>query len=129
MRYLTVEEVVLIHERILDRPDRSPGVRHWHLLDSAVQRSQATFGGDDLYPDLFHKAAVLGQSLVLNHPFVDGNKRTAWEAMHTMVEENRYSLSAEADEIVSFVLQIERKDLDDEAIAAWLEGHAEALED
>lgn len=128
MRYLTVEEVVLTHDRVLDRSGGSPGVRDWQLLDSAVQRPQASFGGDELYPDLFHKAAVLGHSLLLNHPFVDGNKRTAWEAMHTMVEENGSSLSADADDVVSFVLQVERKDLDVEAMAAWLEGHTEPLE-
>jgi len=124
MRYLTVEEVVLIHDRILDRSGGSKGVRDWHLLDSAVKGS---FGGDDLDPSVFAKAAALGQSLLLNHPFVDGNKRTAWEAMHTMVEENRHSLSAEADEIVEFMLAIANEDRDSETMAAWLEGHSEPL--
>ncbi|MCS6903689.1 MAG: type II toxin-antitoxin system death-on-curing family toxin [Candidatus Bipolaricaulota bacterium] len=94
MRYLATDEVLLIHERILERSGGAKGIREWGLLDSAVQRPQATFGGKDLYADLFSKAAVLGHSLVLNHPFVDGNKRTAWEAMHTFIEENGYALRA-----------------------------------
>jgi death-on-curing protein len=98
MRYLEPEEVLLIHERILDKFGGAGGLRDGGLLDSAVNRPRAAFGGRNLYPDIFAKAAALGHSLVLNHPFVDGNKRTAWEAMHTLVEENGYSLRAEQDE-------------------------------
>ena len=105
MRYLKADEVLLIHERILDKFGGGRGLRDWGLLDSAVKRPRAAFEGMNLYPDLFTKAAggageklyhpALGHSLVLNHPFVDGNKRTAWEAMHTFIEENGYSLQAE----------------------------------
>ena len=127
MRYLTVDEVVLIHERILARFGGAGGVRDWGLLRSAVERPRATFGGEELYPDLFHKAAALGHSLALNHPFVDGNKRTAWEAMHTMIEENGYALQAPADEIVKLMLQIEDKTLGVEEIARWLREHSKPL--
>jgi death-on-curing protein len=77
VRYLTGEEVVVVHERVLARFGGAGGIRDWGLLDSAVQRPRGAFGGENLYPDLFAKAAALGHSLVLNHPFVDGNKRTA----------------------------------------------------
>lgn len=129
MRYLTLEEVVLIHDRVLDRAGGSPGIRDWHLLDSAVHCPQASFGGDELYTGLFTKAAALGHSLASNHPFVDGNKRTAWEAMHTMVEENGHSLAAEADEIVEFMLAIANEDREVETMAAWLAAHSEPVED
>ena len=124
MRYLTAEEVILIHERILEKFGGAGGFRDWKLLDSAVQRPSAVFGGKELYPDLFAKAAALGHSLVLNHPFVDGNKRTAWEAMHTFVEENGYSLRAEPDEIVELMLRIEDKSLGVGQIAEWLKEHS-----
>ena len=120
MKYLTAEEVILIHERILEKFGGAGGLRDWKLLDSAVQRPRTAFSGKDLYPDLFTKAAALGHSLVLNHPFVDGNKRTAWEAMHTFIEENGYSLRAEPNEIVELMLRIEDKSLGVEQIAAWL---------
>ena len=120
MRYLTACQVLLIHKRILDRFGGAGGLRDWGLLDSAVNRVHATFDGKDLYPDLFTKAGALGHSLVLNHPFVDGNKRTAWEAMHTLIEENEHSLHAEHDEIVELMLRIEDKTLKVEQIAAWL---------
>jgi len=124
MRYLEPEEVLLIHERILDKFGGAGGLRDGGLLDSAVNRPRAAFGGRNLYPDIFAKAAALGHSLVLNHPFVDGNKRTAWEAMHTLVEENGYSLRAEQDEIVELMLRIEDKNLGVEKIAEWIRQRA-----
>ncbi|HID55731.1 TPA: type II toxin-antitoxin system death-on-curing family toxin [Candidatus Poribacteria bacterium] len=124
MRYLAPDEVLLIHERILDKFGGAGGLRDWGLLDSAVNRPRAAFEGKDLYPDLFTKAAALGHSLALNHPFVDGNKRTAWEAMHTFIEENGYSLQAEHEEIVELMLRIEDKSLGVEQIAEWLKNHS-----
>ena len=75
MTYLTVEQVLFIHMRLIAETGGSPGLRDLGLLASAVARPQATFGGEDLYPDLLSKAAALMDSLVRNHPFVDGNKR------------------------------------------------------
>ena len=124
MRYLNTDEVILIHERILDRFGGAGGLRDWGLLNSAVNRLRATFDEKDLYPDIFTKAAALGHSLILNHPFVDGNKRTAWEAMHTFIEENEYSLQAEYDEIIKLMLKIEDKSLGVGQIASWLQDHS-----
>jgi len=120
VRYLTVEEVVVIHERVLARFGGAGGIRDWGLLDSAVQRPRAAFGGEELYPDLFAKAAALGHSLVIPPPFVDGNKRTAWEAMHTMVEENACRLRADPEDVVALMLRIEDKTLGVEQVADWL---------
>lgn len=127
MRYLTVEEVLLIHERVLARFGGAGGVRDYGLLQSAVERPRMCFGNQELYSDLFHRAAALGHSVVLNHPFIDGNKRTAWEAMHTMIEENDYALKASADQIVGLMLRIEDKTLGVEEIAAWLKAHARPM--
>ena len=124
MRYLNTDEVILIHERILDRFGGAGGLRDWGLLDSAVNRLRATFDEKDLCPDIFTKAAALGHSLILNHPFVDGNKRTAWEAMHTFIEENGYSLQAEHDEIIELMLKIEDKSLGVDQITSWLQDHS-----
>jgi len=120
VRYLTTDEVLLIHERILDKFGGAGGLRDWGSLDSAVNRPRGTFEGRELYPDIFSKTAALGHSLVLNHSFIDGNKRTAWEAMHTFIEENGYSLRAVHEEIVELVLRIEDKSLGVEQIADWL---------
>ena len=124
MRHLKLEEVLLIHERILDKFGGARGLRDKGLLDSAVNRPLATFEGKDIYRDIFFKAAALGYSLALNYPFVDANKRTAWEAMHTFIEENGYSLKAGCEEIVELMLRIEDKSFEVEQIAKWLEDHS-----
>ncbi|MCK4682111.1 type II toxin-antitoxin system death-on-curing family toxin [Candidatus Bipolaricaulota bacterium] len=108
----------------MDRFGGAGGLRDWGLLNSAVNRLRATFDEKDLYPDIFTKAAALGHSLILNHPFVDGNKRTAWEAMHTFIEENGYSLQAEHDEIIELMLKIEDKSLGVDQITSWLQDHS-----
>lgn len=120
MRYLTTDEVLLIHERILDKFAGARGIRDRGLLDSAVNRSRTTFEGKDLYPDIYTKAAALGHSLVLNQPFVDGNKRTAWEAMKRFLGENDALLRSTGENVVDLMLQIGDKCLDVREIAEWL---------
>ena len=77
MRYLTAQEVLYIHYRVLVETGGAFGVRDLAALQAAIGRPQATYGGEDLYPDVFSRAAALLESLVLGHPFVDGNKRIA----------------------------------------------------
>jgi death-on-curing protein len=81
VKYLTVREVLDLAEFACQ--GQSVGVRDLGLLDSAVHRPQSEMFGIEAYPGLWEKAAALLHSLLINHPFVDGNKRTAW--MSTMV--------------------------------------------
>ena len=76
MRYVDITEVHAMHRAIIDKTVGTAGVRDFALLHSAVERPKATFGGIDLYPTLWAKAASLLQSLCLNHAFTDGNKRS-----------------------------------------------------
>ena len=73
-RYLTLAEVLELHRIVLERWGGAAGIRDIHALESALAQPRQTFGGQDLHPDLASKTAALGFSLVLNHPFVDGNK-------------------------------------------------------
>lgn len=75
MRYLSLQEVVSLHSLVIAQSGGSSGLRDRGALESAVAQPEASFGGEDLYPDLPSKAAALGHSLIQNHPFVDGNKR------------------------------------------------------
>jgi death on curing protein len=75
MRYLTVEEVLALHSRLIATSGGSLGVRDQNALDSAVAQPQMTFDGLDLYTTIARKASALGHSLISNHPFIDGNKR------------------------------------------------------
>jgi len=74
---LSLEDALEIHRQVIAETGGSPGIRDVRLLDSAMHRPQASFAGLDLYPGLAEKAAALLHSLVMNHPFVDGNKLRA----------------------------------------------------
>ncbi|MGD2164199.1 MAG: type II toxin-antitoxin system death-on-curing family toxin [Anaerolineae bacterium] len=93
----------LLHERLIQRIGGSSGLRDPGLLESAVARPQASFESEDLYPDLWTKAAALLHSLIKNHPFVDGNKRTAVTATGIFLELNGQRLTASNQEVVRFV--------------------------
>jgi death-on-curing protein len=120
VRYLYPKQVLYLHQEIMDRSGGSAGVRDQGLLESAVYRPQASFGGEDLYPDLFSKAAALGHSIIKNHPFVDGNKRTGFEAMRLILRLNGYDVQASLAAKFNFVLGIAEGKLKEQAIADWL---------
>jgi death-on-curing protein len=128
VEYLTVEEVLLLHARLIQRTGGSGRVRDMGLLESALARPQATFGGEDLYPGLWDKAAALMHSLVKNHPFVDGNKRTALTATGLFLELNGYTLTASNEEALDWVRQAAVGEIAVESMAAWLESHCRAVE-
>ena len=91
---MTVEQVLFLHSRLVEETGGAHGVRDLGLLESAVARPGATFGGEDLYAEVFRKAAALMASLILNHPFVDGNKRTGIAAAALFLARNGCQLMA-----------------------------------
>lgn len=103
-QYLTPEQVLFLHSRLTAETGGGHGIRDLGLLLSALARPKATFEGKDLYPDLFTKAAALMDSLVRNHPFVDGNKRTAITAAALFLRINGYRLMVENSEMVRFTM-------------------------
>src|SRR3990172_82947 len=109
MKYPTLDEVVAIHFRVTQKTGGSQGVRDWDLLNSALARPQSTFGGEDLYPSIELKAAALIQSLLLNHPFIDGNKRTALVSTEYFLYLNGEKIEASQKERVDFALWVENK--------------------
>ena len=125
--YIQIDEVLAIRERILSESGGRRGVLDFTLLHSAVERPKATFGGVDLYPTLFEKAAALIHSLIQNHPFNDGNKRTALAATVRFLYINGYILDHPVDEIVQFTLKIQNKKYTFQQIANWLEKHCRKM--
>lgn len=128
MEYLTPAEVLLLHARLVQRTGGSGGVRDMGLLESALGRPQATFDQSDLYPGLWLKAAALMHSLVKNHPFVDGNKRTALTATAVFLELNVCSLTAGNQEVLVFTRWVAVGTVELAAMAAWLKAHSRPLE-
>ena len=83
---ISVEQALGIHEMVVKQFGGSMGVRDAGGLESALARPFQTFGGEDLYPDLFSKAAAIGESIIINHPFIDGNKRTGYVLMESILK-------------------------------------------
>lgn len=123
MKYLSVKDVLLLHNMAVDESGGSHGLRDLGILESAVVRSQASFGGDDLYQDIFLKTGALIHGLLRNHPFVDGNKRTSMFSAMTFLELNGYLFNARQKEVVNFALKVENEKLSVEKIAKWLKEH------
>lgn len=92
-------------------------------LDSALAQPRMTFSGEDLYPTIAEKAAALGFSLIRNHPFVDGNKRTGHAAMEVFLILNGYEIDASVDEQEQVILQLAAGESDRKAFIAWLRAH------
>ncbi len=127
MRYLTVAEVVRLHEMILEVSGGASGIRDLGALESAIAQPRATFAGNDLHPALCDKAAALCFSLAANHPFLDGNKRAAHAAMETFLLLNGAELDAPVDEQETLMLQVAAGRMNREALAAWLTAHVRPL--
>jgi death on curing protein len=88
VNYLTIEQILFLHARLIEETGGSHGVRDLSLQLSAVGMPQENFGERDLYQDLFSKQAVLMESLIQNHPFVDGNKCTGIAATALFLQRN-----------------------------------------
>lgn len=121
--FFEIDEVYRIHEAIINRAGTKAGVRDFSLLHSAVERPKATFGGRSLYPTIFAMAAALLQSLCMNHPFTDGNKRTAWATTKRFLWLNGHHLMAKSNVGADFMIRVDNEKPDLPEIASWLKSH------
>jgi death on curing protein len=119
IRYLTPEQVLFLHSRLIAETGGMHGVRDLGMLLSASGRPQATFEDKELYPDLFSKTACLMDSLVRNHLFMDGNKRTGITSAGIFLRINGYRLRVENDEMVRFTLACAQSQLSLAEITDW----------
>lgn len=118
--YLSVAQLLHLHARQLDTFGGTPGLRDRGLLEAAAARPQATFDGEDLYPDVAAKTAALMHSLVQDHAFVDGNKRVGAMAAEFFLAVNDVSLEVSDEDWVDFTLRVARGEACWESIAIWL---------
>lgn len=123
MRALTVDEVLETYQRIMQQSGGLIGVRDFGALESAIAQPYMTFGGNELYPSLAEKAAALGFSLIQNHPFVDGNKRTGHAAMAMFLAINGYKIDAGMDEQFEIILAVASGKLNRNNFTGWLSNH------
>ncbi len=117
--YLNVEQILAIHVIQTRDYGGSGGCRDMGGLEAAVARPAMTFGGEDLYPDIAAKAAALMHSLVMNHPFMDGNKRVGAHAALLFLALNDYRSAISPEELVTTTLAVARGEIDAESLAIW----------
>jgi death-on-curing protein len=120
-RYLTLVEILELHRQIMQRSGGALGIRDLGILESAIAQPRMTFGGAELYPTIVDKASSLGFSIVMNHPFVDGNKRTGHAAMETFLVLNSLEINASVDEQERVILALAAGELDRDTFTKWLQ--------
>ena len=123
MDLLTPQQLLFIHYRLIATTGGSHGVRDVGALQAAAARPAATFDGDDLYPGIFAKAAALFESLIGNHPFVDGNKRTAIAAAGVLLRRNGFRLETSQDELYRFTMAMATGSAGMKEAEEWLRLH------
>jgi death-on-curing protein len=123
MRYLTLAEVLELYRRIIGDTGGAAGVRDLAGGQSAIAQPVMTFDGAELYETLEEKAAALCYSLVMNHPFVDGNKRIGHAAMETFLVLNGYEISADVDDAEQLFLAMAAGNVERQELVAWISTH------
>lgn len=118
---ITVEKVLIIHDLLIERFGGNSGVRDRGLLESAVNRPLQTFDTEDLYATLVEKGAAIMESIVRNHPFVDGNKRTGYTLMRLFLLHYDCDIDASENEKYDFVISIAGGKISFNTIKDWLE--------
>lgn len=127
MKYLSAAELIAINEVVTELSGGSAGVRERHLLESITIKPQTSFGGEELYPDIYLKAAVLYEAIVNYHVFVDGNKRTGFAAMVRFLDVNGFSFKVTNQEIEDYTVAIATDNTDLAEDAVWIKKHAAAV--
>jgi len=120
---ITLEQVEHIHKILIDQFGGSHGTRDHSTLSSALSRPYSTFDNNELYPTAIQKAAALIESILKNHPFLDGNKRTGYVLMRLLLIEYGLDIIATQDQKYQFVISIASGKFDFNDIIYWLQNH------
>jgi death on curing protein len=112
-----------LHELSIEKYGGSKGIRDVGMLESAIARPFQTFDGQDLYPHPLDKAAAIGESIIINHPYIDSNKRTGFLAMFGVLDEYGIQLTASEDEAYRAMIQVSTGEMGFEGLRDWLGKH------
>jgi len=124
---IKVELVITIHELLIEKYGGIQGIRDSKGLDSAIIRPFMTFDQQELYPTPVSKAAALIESLICNHPFLDGNKRIGYVMMRFFLLQNKLDIKATQSEKYDFVIKIANGQIQFDQILAWIEEKGKAV--
>ncbi len=120
---ISVKEVENIHAILIDKFGGSHGIRDLGSLESALARPFQRFENEELYPSPILKAAALLESILINHPFIDGNKRTAYTIVRLFLLSNDFDINASQEEKYNFIISTASGKKDFDSIAQWLTSH------
>lgn len=122
---IEVKEVEEIHDILIEKFGGTKGIRDKGALEAAINRPYQTFDGKDLYLNPVDKAAAIFESLISNHPFVDGNKRTAYVLMRLILKGSNADIKAGQADKFDFVIKAAKGELTFDQIRAWIKRHLE----
>lgn len=120
MFFLFEEEILILHNKLIDQSGGSKGVRDTNALNASISQPHMTFGGIDVYPNVIEKACALGFFLIANHPFVDGNKRIGHLSMETVLLLNGYEVDAPIDDQEKLILDVAAGKVNREDFTKWM---------
>ena len=118
---LTVQDIYELHRELEDAFVLSSGVRDKNLLASAVNTPFQTFMGNDLYPSIYDKAAQLCYGIANNHPFTDGNKRTALHSMYVYLIINGFDIMATQQDVENMIIDVAAGNMTNTELVQWLQ--------
>ena len=124
--FLEINDILAIHQILLEQLGSMPGIRDKGLLESAALQPKATFFGELLHSTIHAPASAYLYHLAKNHPFLDGNKRTAFGAMEAFLRLNGYNLSFSDEEAYKIVMQVAQGEISKEELTALLEQHIQS---
>lgn len=125
MKYLTGDQVIELHRKLIETSGGSLGIRDEGMLDSALKTPLQTFDNRELFPSIQEKATRLAFGLIQNHPFVDGNKRIGTHVMLIFLALNGITLSYTDEELIEIILQVASGKADEQDLYQWIENHQE----
>ena len=123
MKMLSKRQVIMLHEQLINETGGSHGLRDDGLLESALSAPFQSFEGTEAYPSIQQKAARLCFGLVMDHPFVDGNKRIGAHTMLVFLALNGIELSYQQEELADTILRLAAGEVQYEQLFKWLIAH------
>lgn len=127
-KFLNKRSVLKIHDRQIEKFGGSLGIRDQGLLESALAQPQATFGGEFLHSTIYEQAAAYLYHISMNHPFIDGNKRTAFAVMDTFLRLNNYYLNLTNEQAYNLVLQVVQGEISKAELTNYLQQSVVCIE-
>lgn len=125
MKYLTQDQVVRLHQALIETSGGSLGIRYEGMLNSALKTPLQTFDKSELFPSLLDKATRLAFGLIKNHPFIDGNKRIGTHAMLIFLALNGITLSYNDEDLIDIILKVASSQANESDLYQWIENHQE----